>query len=214
MLSFEDDSSTAKRLIQDRHRLKVPRRNASSSSPRRPAALNSSGGADAKKCFLCKKPGHLMRECRMRKPENAGSGRPAATKQVTVNVSSDGGTERPNPCDLFSSNSEDDEAVRQIRVTDQGSQSQHACVIVQGVQSDGVFDTGADITIIGQELFARVAAAARLRKKNFRKPDKVPRTYDRKTFHLDRCMDMDLSFADKTMPSRHGPQEGPLLHKL
>ena len=122
--------------------------------------------------------------------ENAGSGRPAATKQVTVNVSSDGGTECPNPCDLlFSSDSEDDEAVRQIRVMDQGSQSQHARVIVQGVPSDGVIDTGADITIIGQELFARVAAAARLRKKNFRKPNKVPRTYDRKTFHLDerRC---------------------------
>ena len=44
-----------------------------------------------------------------------------------------------------------------------------------------------------------MAAAARLRKKNFRKPDKVPRTYDRKTFRLDGCMDMDISFADKTM---------------
>ena len=84
-------------------------------------------------------------------------------------------------------------------MTDQGSQSQHARVIVQGVPADGVIDTGADITIMGQELFARVAAAARLRKKNFRKPDKVPRTYDRKTFRLDGCMDMDISFADKTL---------------
>ena len=62
-----------------------------------------------------------------------------------------------------------------------------------------MIDTGADIMIMGQELFARVAAAARLCKNNFRKPDKVPRTYDRKTFCLDGCMDMDLSFADKTM---------------
>ena len=27
----------------------------------------------------------------------------------------------------------------------------------------------------------------------------MPGTYDQKTFHLDGCMDMDLSFADKTM---------------
>ena len=71
-------------------------------------------------------------------------------------------------------------------------------MIVQGVTADGVIDTGADITIMGQELFVRVVAAARLRK-TFRKPDKVPQTYDCKTFHLDRCMDTDLSFADKTM---------------
>ena len=82
---------------------------------------------------------------------------------------------------------------------DEGSQSQLARVIVQGVPADGVIDTGADITIMGQDLFAKVVAAARLHKKNFRKLDKVPRTYDQKTFHLDGCMDMDLSFADKTM---------------
>ena len=175
-------------------------RNTANSSQRRPATSSPSSGADAKKCFLCKKPGHLMRDCRTKKPENTGSGRPTVTKQVTVNALPDGGTKCPNPYDLlFSSDSEDEEAVRQIRVTDQGSKSQHARVIVHGVPADGVIDTGADITIMGQELFATVAAAARLRKRNFRRPDKVPWTYDRKTFHLDGCMDLDLSFADKTM---------------
>ena len=175
-------------------------RNTANSSQRRPATSNPSSGADAKKCFLCKKPGHLMRDCRTKKPENTGAGRPTATKQVTVNALPDGGTKRPNPYDLlFSSDSKDEEAVRQIRVTDQGSKSQHVRVIVHGVPADGVIDTGADITIMGQELFARVAAAARLRKKNFRRPDKVPCTYDQKTFHLEGCMDLDLSFADKTM---------------
>ena len=72
-------------------------------------------------------------------------------------------------------------------------------MIVQGVPADGVIDTGTDITIMGWDLFAKVAAAAGLRKKKFRKLDKVPQTYDQKTFHLDGCMDMDLSFADKTM---------------
>ena len=141
-------------------------------------APNKSGGTNVKKCFFCKKPGHLMQDCRLRKHEHASSSRPAATKQVTII---------------------DSEGVRLVRVADEGSQSQLARVIVQGVPADGAIDTGADITITGQELFARVAAAGRLRKKNFQKPDKVPWTYDRKTFRLDGCMDMDISFADKTM---------------
>lgn len=70
---------------------------------------------------------------------------------------------------------------------------------MRGVPANGVVDTGADITIMGPELFAGVAAAAKLRKRNFQKPDKVPRTCNWKTFRLDGCMDMDISFADKTM---------------
>ena len=67
--------------------------------------------------------------------------------------------------------------MKQIVVIDSGSKAQHACVGIQGVPARGIIDTGADITIMGGELFARVAAAARLRKKDFRKPDKTPRTY-------------------------------------
>ena len=141
-----------------------------------------------------------MRDCRLRKSENSSSGRPSATKQVIAKGPEEGTTKRPNPSHLLlSSDSEDSDGVRLIQVADEGSQSQLAHVIVQGVPADGVIDTGADITIMGQELFARVAAAARLPKKNLWKPDKVSRTYDRKTFHLDGCMDMDVSFADKTL---------------
>jgi len=161
-------------------------------SAKSPPALNKSTGADTKRCFFCKKPGHLMRDCRLRKAESAAPSRPATTKQVTVKGSPEGEAERPNPYDLLYSSDSEDEGVRQIRVADEGSRPQLAHVIVHGVPADGVIDTGADITIMGQELFARVAAAAKLRKKNFRKADKVPRTYDRKTFHLDGCMDMDL----------------------
>ena len=32
-----------------------------------------------------------------------------------------------------------------------------------------------------------------------RKPDKVPRNYDRRDFHLDGCMDMEITFYDKTL---------------
>ena len=57
-----------------------------------------------------------------------------------------------------------------IQVADEGSQSQLAHVIIQGVPTDGVIDRVADFTIMGQELFARVAAAKTLLKKNFWKP--------------------------------------------
>ena len=45
-------------------------------------------------------------------------------------------------------------------VTDKGSRAQHARVSISGVPANRVIDTGADITIIGDELFAWVAAAA------------------------------------------------------
>ena len=93
---------------------------------------------------------------------------------------------RPNPSHLlFSSDSEESDGVRLIQMADESSQSQLADVIIQGVPADGVINTGADITIMGQELFARVTAAAKLRKKNFQKPDKVPQTYDQRTYNRD-----------------------------
>jgi len=55
-----------------------------------------------------------------------------------------------------------------------------------------VLDTGADITIMGKELIGRVAAVARLRKRDFHT---IPRTYDRKTFHLDGYMVLDISLS-------------------
>ena len=63
----------------------------------------------------------------------------------------------------------------------------------------GIIDSGADITIIGGRLFKRVALAARLKKKDFMKPDKTPRTYDQKPFTLDGKMDLDVVFEDRAM---------------
>ena len=53
---------------------------------------------------------------------------------------------------------------------------------------DGIVDTAADITIMGNKLFALVAASVRLCKKDFKTPDQVLRTYDRNIFHLDGRM--------------------------
>ena len=62
---------------------------------------------------------------------------------------------------------------------------------IQGIQADSVVDTAADITIMGGKLFALVAASGRL--KDFRKPDKISRSYDR-VFRLDGCVELDITF--------------------
>ena len=46
-----------------------------------------------------------------------------------------------------------EEEVRRICLAYQGSKPQHARMEIQGVPTEGVVDTGADITIIGGDLF-------------------------------------------------------------
>ena len=55
-----------------------------------------------------------------------------------------------------------------VRVNDQGSRRQYVNIEVQCVPTSGVVDTGADITIMGGELFKKIAKAAKLKKRNFK----------------------------------------------
>ena len=90
--------------------------------------------------------------------------------------------------------------VKTVQITDTGSITQCVKVQVQGVPAYGLIDSGADITIIGGNLSKKVAAVAKLRKRDFMKADKVPLTYDQRPFQLDGRMDLDiLSFDDSTM---------------
>ena len=57
---------------------------------------------------------------------------------------------------------------------------------------------------MGGELFRKVAAVARLRKSQFRRPDKTPRTYDRRIFTLDGKIELDISFGEVTMKTPGG----------
>ena len=52
---------------------------------------------------------------------------------------------------------------------------------------------------MGTDLFKRVAAAAWLKKKQLKKADKVPHTYDQKTFKLDGKIELDITFQGQTM---------------
>ena len=64
---------------------------------------------------------------------------------------------------------------------------------------NGVVDSGSDITILGGEMFKKVASVARLRKKDFQPPDKTLRNYDQQPFTVDGRIDIDVAFQDKTM---------------
>ena len=177
-----------------------------------------------RKCYYCRKPGHLLHQCPLRKKKEGGSQPQPSAKQVVTEptlskhkndvppVCSEV-TEVPDspstskvrevknmsPLSLLFSESEDEGDVKRVMVTDQGSRPQIAHVDVQGVPSDRVIDTAADITIMGGKLFALVASSARLRKKDFKPPDRVPRTYDHKVFHLDGRMELEISFQGKVM---------------
>ena len=52
---------------------------------------------------------------------------------------------------------------------------------------------------MGGKLFKKVAAAARLKKRDFKKPDRVPRTYDRKEFLLHGRIDLEIIFNGKVL---------------
>ena len=89
-------------------------------------------------------------------------------------------------------------SINLIRVADQGSKPHHAKVMVQGVPTYnyGVIDTGADITIMGGDLFKLVPSVNKLKKSAFKKPDKVPRPYNQQTFTLDGCIDLEVVGRD------------------
>ena len=48
-------------------------------------------------------------------------------------------------------------------------------------------------------MFKRVAAVARLRKRDFKAPDKMPHAYGQKPFKLDGRLDLDITFGDKAI---------------
>lgn len=69
-----------------------------------------------------------------------------------------------DPLQYLLSDPEDSSDIRQVRVQDYGSKPQKAKVVIGGVPMLGVVDTAADVTIIGGEMFKKVAAVAKLHK--------------------------------------------------
>jgi len=65
---------------------------------------------------------------------------------------------------------------------------------------DGIMDSGVDITIIAGEPFKKVAAVARLRKKNFKDTDKIPSNCDGQPFSLDGRKDLEATLMTQQSP--------------
>jgi len=176
------------------------------------------------RCWNCGKAGHIAADCRGPRRESTGQTEQThgsrmvtstetsgtdnsdfSNKEARENRSGDSGpsgSESDNPLLYLlsdGSDSEDAVGVKEIRIPDRSSQPQTVGLVVGGVLMDGVVDSGSDITIIGKEMFKKVASVAKLRKKDFKSPDKQPRTYNLQPFRVHKRIEVDVSFGDHTM---------------
>ena len=70
---------------------------------------------------------------------------------------------------------------------------------MQGVPVKGIIDSSADITIINGDVFKKIAAVSRLKKKAFKAADKIPVGYDNRPSKLDGRLDLGIAFGDCTL---------------
>ena len=180
-----------------RARQYVPKRDRNEQQSDRPAPTSSSSQKpqtlETRTCHNCGKVGHLYRDCMSKKKESSSRARYSPSSKQVTSEGTPHDTDDP-PAYLQSSDSEED-TVNLIRIHDKGSCPQCARVEIQGVPAWGIIDSGADITIMGKELFKTIASVRKLKKKDFKKPDK----YSRQPFTLDGRMELEITFADKVM---------------
>ena len=161
-------------------------------------------------CYNCGSTEHIQAECKVRSKESAGtqsrsfSGHTTTQTKPTartklIQTSSDVTDQESEDPVTYLYSSDEDSQVGLVRVPFEGSKPQKALVEVQGIPAMGIIDTGADITIMGPELFKTVAAATRMKKRCLKPVDKSAYTYDHKPIHLDGRLDLDISFAEKTL---------------
>ena len=131
--------------------------------------------SESRKCHICGKAGHVQRNCRQRnrrQESNSQARQPVeqgTNKSGTNMIRSEARAESPQKEDpymfLLSDSEEEDNTVSLVRAQDGGSKLQAAQVEVAGVPAHGIVDTGTDITIMGPELFKKVAMVAKLKKR-------------------------------------------------
>lgn len=148
------------------------------------------------RCYKCGEAGHISRYCRQKKKESSGKGKESGSAATAKTIGSQP-IDPNDPMNYLFPGPTAGGGVRQIRVKDEGSLRHYARVAIQGVEARGLVDTGADITIMGGDLFKRIATAAKLLREQFKKPDRIPFTYDNKEFKLDGVMELTVSFGEK-----------------
>ena len=86
-----------------------------------------------------------------------------------------------------------------MELEDKGSDPKCVTVLLQGLPSIGLIDSGADITIIGGELFKRITAVPRLKKQDFKRADNTLKRHDQRSFTLDGRLDLVIEFDNKVL---------------
>ena len=148
-----------------------------------------------RKCYICGRTNHTARDCRSPKTESSGSwDRPKKPSNAKVVQSGDSQNGSQLPLQVLYSDSDEGEDgdVRMVHIRD-------ARVEIQGVPAYGFVDIGADMSIIGGNLFKKVATVACLTKRDFKPTDKTPRNNDGGTFSLDGRMDLEVTFNGKSI---------------
>ena len=150
---------------------------------------------------MCGSTAHLARDCKQRKGESIPPGTDKKT-ELRKNVAARANTITSvdtNPFSFLYSSDSEDSSVNTVRVEDRGSRPRKVTVDLQGLPVMGIIDSGADITIMNGDMFKKVAAIARLKKKAFKAADKTSYGYDNKPFTLNGRIDLDITFAECTM---------------
>ncbi len=110
-------------------------------------------------CYMSHESGHIAKNCKQSKSES--NGRKITNRQVIVEEETHCAAMGLLDSDSNSDSDYDDE-VGLIHVPSTNSQPRCVQVGIQGVQACGIVDTGADITIIGRDLFTTIATANKL----------------------------------------------------
>ena len=168
---------------------------------RRSPPKDSRSGKSSLRCYNCNKVDHLSKDCKKPRTESKGRSEakpPSNTRNSSTANTRQVATTKPaeDPLDFLLSRS-DDEVVKKVELRDEGSVPKCVSLLTQGVAATGLIDSGADITIMGGELFKRVAVAAKLKKRDLYKSDKTPKTYDQRTFTLDERMMLTMGYSIK-----------------
>jgi len=170
------------------------------------------GSTEKHTCFVCDQPGHIAINCPKQRTESKGRGKlpfrrlvaagnsdtPLKQVQVAQKAEAPTSSAAEDFLSVLLSDSEK-EQVNLVQIQDKGSSAKGVVVQVQGVPAVGVVDSGFDITIMGAKLFAEVAVTARLHKRDLKEADRIPRTYDQRTFSLDSRLDLDINFDGKSL---------------
>lgn len=172
---YKDSEATSSQVSQRKPNPRTPY--TGDTKGRKPTPVSS--GQGPRSCYTCGSFKHLQKDCKLSSTESRGRPqKPSHAKQVTVSCSDD-------PMSYLHSDSDEDEGVKRVTVEDTGSYPRYANVLVEGVVLRGVVDTGSDLTIMGKEAFKKVAAVAKLKKRDFHPSDKKAYSYDGRPFSLD-----------------------------